>query len=346
MLHRLQVMVRILMVLGVSLATIGCVSDKNVIAQAADAHKNLEPAVLKDPQLADYVQKVGDRVVRSARELAQEGFKKDRIFDEDPQWMFEDVTFHLVNSETLNAFTTGGTHVYLYSELFRTAKTEDEFAAVVAHEFSHIAARHVHKGMTRQYTLLGAAAAAAIGGYALGGDNAGEWAAAAGGATLIGGQFVSMGFGRKDENEADDWGFKFYARAGWDPDRFGDFFQTMVDKGYDTTPEYASSHPTLKSRVEKAHERAEKWKRDNPDWERLIQPDVVTPNQFRKLQERALAVGKNVPNDTSLQAARLLFDAFPSCVAPTDQKRQVQAREELGEILQKQQQQQQQQKRK
>lgn len=329
----LQTSIRVLTILSIGLMSIGCASDKSVIAQAADSHKQLEPATVKDPQLAEYIQKVGDRVVTSARRVIQENEKYEHVFKEDPQWMFEDVKFHLVNSETMNAFTTGGQHVYLYSELFRSAKTEDEFAAVVAHEFAHIVGRHVHKGMNRQYAVLGTAAAAAVGGYALGGDNRGEIAAAAGGLGLVAGQFVGMGFGRKDENEADVYGFDFYVHAGWDPDRFGDFFQQMVDKGYDTTPELASSHPTLRSRVENAKKMADKWKERNPNWEKMIKPDTATPNQFRKLQDRALAVGKSLPNDASLKAALLMFDSFPSCVAPKDQPRQTQARKELGELL-------------
>jgi predicted Zn-dependent protease len=333
MLHRVTVFFRVLIVLSVSLTAIGCATDKSVIAQAADSHKELDPATVKDPELAEYIQKVGDRVVKSARELVQDGYQKDRVFAEDPEWMFDEVKFHLVNSETMNAFTTGGQHVYLYSELFRSAKTEDEFAAVVSHEFAHIVARHVHKGMNRQYAILGTAAAAAVGGYALGGDNKTEIATAAGGLGLVAGQFIGLGFGRKDENEADKWGFQFYCHAGWDPDHFGDFFQQMVDKGYDTTPELASSHPLLRDRVENAKRRAVEWKEKNPNWKSQLKDDVVTPNQFRKLQERALAVGKSLPNDASLKAALLMFDSFPSCVAPKDQQRQIEARKELGELL-------------
>lgn len=314
---------------------VGCASDKAVIAQASDAHKDLAPAIITDPQLATYVQQVGDRVVQSARQMVQEGYQKDRVFDEDPQWMFEDVKFHLVNSETLNAFTTGGQHVYLYAELFRTSKTEDAFAAVVAHEFAHIVGRHVHNGMNRQYTLIGAAAAAAVGGYALGGENKTEWALAAGGGTLVAGQFVGLGFGRKDENEADKWGFQFYVHAGWDPDRFGDFFQTMVDKGYDTTPELASSHPLLRDRVENAKRRAAEWREKNPNWQSYLKDDVASPNRFRQLQERTIAAGKSLPNDESLAKAQLVLDAYPSCVAPTAAKRQAEAREALSGKLKK-----------
>ena len=73
----------------------------------------------------------------------------------------------------------------------------------MAHEYGHVYARHVQKGMNRQLPLLvGGALAGAGAGYALGGkDNRTE--AAAIGASVGGaaGQFANMGFTRTDEPE-------------------------------------------------------------------------------------------------------------------------------------------------
>jgi predicted Zn-dependent protease len=314
---------------------VGCASDKSVISQSNDAHRQLEPAVVEDAVLKQYVQAVGDRVVVAAREMAQEGYEEKRLFSQDPSWMFEGVQFHLVSSKTLNAFTTGGQHVYLYTELMRTAKTEDEFAAVVAHEFAHIFGRHVHNGMNRQYAIIGTAVATGVGGYALGNDdNRTELALALGGGALVAGQFVGMGFSRNDENEADKFGFRFYTRAGWDPDRFGDFFQQMVDKGMDTTPEFASSHPRLADRVDNAKRRATEYKQNTPGWSSRRKANVAGPARFAELQNRALSVSKSMPDDDTLKVAKLMLDSFPSCVAPTAQPSQTRARNQLGELLQ------------
>lgn len=309
---------------------VGCATDKSIIAQAAETHKQLEPAVMTDQQLASYVQQVGDRVVKSARELVQSGYKKDRVYKEDPSWMFDEVQFHLVNSETLNAFTTGGTHVYLYSQLFETTKNEDEFAAVVSHEFAHIVARHVAKGTNRQYAILGGAALAAVGGYALADDNKMETGTAVFGAAAAGGQFLGMGFTRKDESEADKFGFQFYANAGWDPDQFGGFFQTLIDKGMDSSSALTSDHPLLKDRVIDAKKWAQEWKEKHPNWKQNLVPPIASASQFAKYQQRAIAIGKSTPSDKTLAAAKLMLNAFPSCVAPTDQPQQTKAREALG----------------
>src|SRR5438445_11825513 len=91
---------------------------------------------------------------------------------ESSQWMFSsNMKFHFVNSKTLNAFTTGGEHMYIYNELFQKCKSEDELAAVMAHEYGHVYCRHVQQGENNQIATLAAGAlAGGAAGYALGGS--------------------------------------------------------------------------------------------------------------------------------------------------------------------------------
>src|SRR5688572_30185468 len=106
----------LLTLLTLALSGAGCATDRQVIAQASDAHQQLEPAVITDAQLSGYLQAMGRRVVDAARELDAKGFGPDSNRKEDDSWMFsKDMAFHFVNSETLNAFTTGGNHMYIYT---------------------------------------------------------------------------------------------------------------------------------------------------------------------------------------------------------------------------------------
>jgi predicted Zn-dependent protease len=241
-----------------------------------------------------------------------------------------------VNSKTVNAFTTGGEHMYLYTALFQNCQTEDELVAVMAHEFAHVYGRHVQKGTQRQYGIIAAAAAAGVVGAAVADkDNRIEGATMGAGVGAAGASFLGMGFTRKDEDEADKYGFIFYTRAGWDPKHFGDFFQRMIDMGYDTTPEMMSDHPTLASRVEKAKERAAKLPAQAASWRR---PNVATASEFEALKRRSVEVGAKMPNDQSLAKAQQLLSAFPSCVSAKDNApEQVKARQEISNNLQKQQ---------
>ena len=304
-----------------------CATDRTIRAQATDYHKELEPAVLTDAELRGYLQQIGDRVVASAKELHAQKFGPKSAFKDDSSWMFSNEQFHLVNSATLNAFTTGGDHAYIYSQLMKECHSEDELAAVVAHEFGHVYARHVHKGTDRQYTVLGGALLLGAAGYAAGGEEHGqEYAAYGAGLGMIAGNFLAMGFTRDDEAEADQLGFEFHARAGWDPERFGGFFQKLIDKGLDTTPEKMSDHPSLSSRVAVAKQRAAALPATAKAWRK---PPIADAQRFAALKARAEAVGKSMPNDQSLARAKLLLAAVPSCLVPQESQEQMEARATL-----------------
>lgn len=304
-----------------------CATDSKVRAQAADYHKELEPAILTDTELKGYLTSIGDRIVASAKALHDQKYGPEKHFSEPADWMFTTGEFHLVNSDTLNAFTTGGEHAYIYSQLMRECRNEDELAAVMAHEFGHVYARHVQKGMDRQYYTVGGALLLGAAGYAAGGEKHGEeYAVYGAGLGMVAGNFLGMGFTRADEAEADELGFEFYVRAGWDPDRFGGFFEQLIAKGHDTTPEMMSDHPKLSSRVAAANQRAAALPPAAKEWRK---PPVADAAKFAALKSRAESVGKTMPNDQSLARAKLLLAAVKSCLAPTETQEQKDARATL-----------------
>src|SRR4051812_17690549 len=317
------------------LAATGCANDKKVMAVADQMHTGLEPAVMHDPELSAYLQKVGERIIESARELDKQGYgpeshKSDKSGEN--AWMFSDkMHFYFVNSKTLNAFTTGGEHMYIYNELFEQCKTEDELAAVMAHEYGHVYARHVKKGMDRQLGQNVGTGVAAVGGgiagFLLGGLGTGISAASStASVTKTAGKFVGMGYTRGDEDEADKIGFAFYTRAGWDPEHFADFFKHMIEAGYDKTPEMMSDPPKLAPRVANTDKRLAKLPADAAQWR---SPPINDAQQFAALQLRAAQLAGSSPNDQNMQQAQTLLASFPSCVAPTDQPAQKQARKKV-----------------
>jgi predicted Zn-dependent protease len=243
--------------------------------------------------------------------------------------------FHFVNSKTLNAFTTGGEHMYIYTELFQLCKDENDLAAVMSHEYAHVYSRHVQKGTQRQYAIIGSALALGAAGAVAGGKEHGaEYGSAAGGAALAAGQLVGTTFTRGDEAQADEFGFYFYTHAGWDPQLFGRFFQLMIDKGYDKGVGFLSDHPTLASRVQAAKERASKL---GPDADRLRRPPVASASQFRGLQDRAARLSKTLPDDKSLAKTQELLAALPrSCLTPAIQADQLDAQKRLQRDMEEQ----------
>jgi predicted Zn-dependent protease len=306
------------LLLVVTLLAGGCASDKQIIGQANQFHSGLEPAVITDPTLANYLQQVGDRIIEAAAELDRQGYGPEGHKKEKSDWMFNGgMKFHFVNSKTLNAFTTGGNHMYIYTGLFQNCETEDELAAVMAHEFAHVYGRHVHKGMNRQMMTMAAAAGAGAATYAAGGKKGQQYAGTAMGLVAAAGQYMGMSYTRDDENEADKMGFRFYTRAGWEPSRFDDFFEKMIKMGYDKTPEMMSDHPSLANRVKATGERIEKLPPEAREWRRRA---VAEGQELSRLKQRAEEVGRKMPSSESLANAKELLAAMPrSCLTPRDQ---------------------------
>ena len=310
----------------------GCANDQKVMAVANNVHTGLQPAVMEDQQLQAYLQKVGDRIIESAVALDKNGYgpKSHTKSGDDNGWMFSDqMRFYLVNSKSLNAFTTGGKQMYIYNELFLNCKSEDELAAVMAHEYAHVYARHVKSGMDRQLAQNVGTGAVGVGAglasFLLGGGLSSSLSTgqSAAGVASSAGKFVGMGFTREDEDEADKIGFVFYTHAGWDPDHFADFFKQMIAAGYDKMPEMMSDHPKLSSRVANTDKRIGKLPADQAKWRK---PPIADEKEFAALRERAAQLARSLPNDSAVQKAQAMLAAFPSCVARSDQPGQSSAR--------------------
>lgn len=307
----------------------GCaVKDQTVIAQAESTHGELSKAVVTDSQMAPYIQQVGDRIVTAGGTLYKEGKAKPKSkSDEDRSWMFSTNTmkFHFVNSDTLNAFTTGGEHMYVYTELLRQCKDEQELAAVMSHEYAHVFARHVQAGMTRQTLAMigtaGAAGAAQLAGGADKGESYGQYAGTAAGAAV---GLLGNGFTRKDESEADELGFKFYVQAGWDPDQFAGFFRTLLavekqsGRSSGGIQEYLSDHPATATRVANAEKWAKDYKAKNPDWQSKIAKPVADDSAFAAIKARSTAIAGQMPSDKALTAQKLATALPRSCLWPDE----------------------------
>ena len=86
-------------------------------------------------------------------------------------------------------------------------KHEGQLAGVLGHEIGHVIERHSNKQMAKSKLFQGLAAA---GGVAGGDQQSVQMAQAVA-------QMVSMKYGRDDELQADKWGVRLTAMAGYDP---------------------------------------------------------------------------------------------------------------------------------
>ena len=154
--------------------------------------------------------------------------------------------FRLIESEEKNAFALPGGKVAVYSGMLRICENEAGLATVLSHEIAHVIARHGAQRMSQQILLSGAMMGASI---SLKNNTQRSIIMGALGLGVLYG--ITLPFSRGDEGEADQIGLVYMAKAGYDPEeaiRFWKRFshQAKGDKG---PPEWASTHPTDKTRI-------------------------------------------------------------------------------------------------
>lgn len=91
----------------------------------------------EDVALLERVNRIGKELALISREhhvVATYGDKRHNVFD---------YTFKVVEDEDVNAFSIPGGFIYLNTGLLRFVQSDDELAAVLAHEIAHAANRHL-----------------------------------------------------------------------------------------------------------------------------------------------------------------------------------------------------------
>jgi metalloendopeptidase OMA1, mitochondrial len=235
-------------ILGVSLFLSGCYTVPETgrrslqlipigqeLAMGASAFNELRQheRVSTDAQAIAMVERVGQRIALQAA-------------DDMPGAEWEFVVFD--GDDTINAFALPGGKVGVYTGILRLAETEDALAAVIGHEIAHVTARH---GTERMSRALGLAAVGVGLGVATRDQDAQTRDAimiAYGLGATVG---VELPYSRLAENEADEIGLYYAARAGYDPRAAIGFWERMGEhaRGRARPPEFLSTHPTDETRI-------------------------------------------------------------------------------------------------
>ena len=145
----------------------------------------------------------------------------------------------IVKNDTVNAFALPGGYVIVFTGLLAQAKSGEEVAGVLSHEFNHVLQRH---GLERIVKQLGIVAAVGI----ILGDQQGL----AGIMKQVGVELLSLKFGRAQETEADVTGVRMLHRARIDPTGMITFFQRMSEQEQGRV-EWLSTHPMSSGRAER-----------------------------------------------------------------------------------------------
>ncbi len=153
-------------------------------------------------------------------------------------WKWE---VNLINSKQINAFCMPGGKIAFYVGILQQLQLDDdEVAMIMGHEAAHALREHARERMGKTAATRGAIE---IGAAIFGLGNAGRMAAD------MGGQLLTLKFGREDESEADLVGLELAARAGYNPAAGVTLWQKMAAASKGAPPAFLSTHPTGPTRI-------------------------------------------------------------------------------------------------
>ena len=192
-----------------------------------DLEQKQHVVYLNDPVVVNYVRSVANKVIAFG--------KRERP---DVTWQVNVID----DPKTVNAFATPGGYLYVYSGLILTASNEAELAGVMAHETGHVVARHAARQMVDAYGLQ------AITALALG-KNPGLLASLG---AAVGSKGFMLANSRSDETEADEYGARYAAAAGYDPHGLVTFFDKLRKQEGNSPRLLAilSDHPATPDRID------------------------------------------------------------------------------------------------
>ncbi len=253
------------------------------MAQDVERHSK----IVDDPVIAEYVNRVGQNLVRNS----------------DAKVPF---TIKLIDSSDINAFALPGGFFFVNSGLMLRAESESELAGVMAHEIAHVAARHG----TRQATKAQLINFATIPLLFIGGWTGYGIYQASG--FLIPMTFLK--FTRGMESEADFLGVQYLYKAGYDPTSFIDFFEKMLadeKRRPGTMSKLFRSHPPHGSRIRKTQKTIDELLPNKEEYvvntseflqvkarlEQLVLRRKGTTNDPEKPRLRRTSSGGTIPTD-------------------------------------------------
>ncbi len=159
--------------------------------------------------------------------------------------------FLMLDSPEINAFAAPGGLILVTRGMIRLCKTEDDLAAVLAHEIAHVQGLHGLKSikssrLTAAFTVIGTEASISYGPAPL--SKLTE--AFQGSITDITSTLMNSGYSRDLEREADKGAVSILRRVGYNPGALISMLTEMKKQLKPGGLDFAKTHPDPKDRIE------------------------------------------------------------------------------------------------
>lgn len=162
---------------------------------------------------------------------------------------FKGYHFLIMDSEEINAFAAPGGFIFVSRGMLRLCRSEDDLAAVLAHEVGHVQLKHAigaisNSRWTSAFTILTAEAGKNLGGQAL----KDLTQAFEGSISDISKKLITSGYARGQERDADKVAVTIMPRLGYNPSALVAVLQNMSAK---VKPEagFGKTHPPPADRI-------------------------------------------------------------------------------------------------
>jgi predicted Zn-dependent protease len=158
--------------------------------------------------------------------------------------------FLILDSDEINAFAAPGGFIFLSRGMLRLCKSEDDLAAVLAHEIGHIELQHALRAI-KGSRLTGALTTLAVeGAKSFGGEQLAQLTAAfEGSITDITGTLMNSGYARKQESQADASAIRITKAMGYDPHALVRVLEEMEKQLKPDGHDFAATHPPPEARL-------------------------------------------------------------------------------------------------
>ena len=152
-------------------------------------------------------------------------------------------TFIVLDTDGVNAYAAPGGFVHITRGALALMKDEAELAGVLGHEIVHVTEKHTIRAIQKSKAVqMGAS-------ETLGSSSALMERAV----TATYANIVDKGFGRADENEADEIGLALANKTGYAPQGLPGFLTTLKDRNKDSKEKRGlfASHPEMQERLDR-----------------------------------------------------------------------------------------------